>query len=93
MTIGQSAHYIQAWRIFSRKSASDLSILSYIMCFILILHAFTYAILIKKKLLMLAQGTGLVGSLTVIVGVLLYGKNKIINTTFELVIAYDILLT
>ena len=74
ITFGQGAHYIQAWRIFTRQSASDVSLLSYVICFVLILHAFAYAALIKKKLLMLAQGIGLVGSAIVVTGILLYGS-------------------
>lgn len=73
MTLGQSAHYIQAWKIFTRESASDVSILSYGICFVLILHAFIYSILIKKRLLTLAQLVGLVGTVIVISGILIYG--------------------
>lgn len=73
MTLGQSAHYIQAWKIFSRRSALDVSILSYSICLILLLHSLGYAILIRKKMLMLAEGVGLVGLISVISGILLYG--------------------
>ena len=73
ITLGQGAHYIQAWKIFSRQSAFDISLVSYSMCFILLLHAFGYAILIKSKLLMIAEGVGLIGSGIVIAGVILYG--------------------
>ena len=70
MTFGQSSHYIQAYRIFIRQSVSDISLLSYTICFILILHAFAYSILIKNKLLMVAQGVGLIGSGIVIVEII-----------------------
>ena len=73
ITIGQSAHYIQAWKIFSRQSASDISLLSYSICFVLLLHAFGYATLIKSKLLMIAEGVGLIGSGIVLTGVILFG--------------------
>ena len=72
MTLGQSAHYIQAWKIFTRKSASDVSLLAYVICFLLILHALTYAILIQKKLLMIAQSVGLAGAFIVINAILIY---------------------
>jgi hypothetical protein len=29
IALGQSAHYIQAWKIFVTQSASDMSLLSY----------------------------------------------------------------
>ena len=73
MTFGQSAHYIQAWKIFTRQSASDVSLLSYSICSILLLHSLGYAILIKKRLLILAEGVGLIGSGIVITGIMLYG--------------------
>ena len=73
MTLGQSAHYIQAWKIFTRESASDVSLLSYGICFILILHSLGYAILIRRRLLMLAEGVGLIGTVIVLSGILLYG--------------------
>ena len=72
MTFGQSAHYIQAWKIFTRQSASDMSLLSYSICVVLLLHSFGYAILIKNKLLMLAEGIGLIGSITAMAGILIY---------------------
>lgn len=51
IALGQSAHYIQAWKIFVTQSASDMSLLSYSIYFTLLLHAFGYSILINKKLL------------------------------------------
>ena len=73
ITLGQSAHYIQAWKIFTTQSASDMSLLSYNIVFVLLLHAFGYSILINKKLLMIAEGVGLIGAGIVIAGILLYG--------------------
>ena len=55
IALGQSAHYIQAWKIFVTQSASDMSLLSYSIYFTLLLHAFGYSILINKKLLMFAE--------------------------------------
>lgn len=43
------------------------------MCFVFLLHAFGYATLIKSKLLILADGVGLIGAGIVIFGVVLYG--------------------
>jgi MtN3 and saliva related transmembrane protein len=72
IALGQSAHYIQAWKIFVTQSASDMSLLSYSIYFTLLLHAFGYSILINKKLLMFAEGVGLIGAGSVIAGILLY---------------------
>jgi uncharacterized protein with PQ loop repeat len=47
IALGQSAHYIQAWKIFVTQSASDMSLLSYSIYFTLLLHAFGYSILIS----------------------------------------------
>ena len=71
-TMGQVMHYIQAWKIFTTKSASDISLIAYIISFFLLLNWMIYGISISSKPLIYAEITGLVGALIVIVGVIIY---------------------
>ena len=73
VTLGQSMHYVQAWKIFSTKSAADVSMTAYIICITLLTHWLGYGMLIRNKVLILAEGLGLIGALLVMVGILLYG--------------------
>ena len=70
--LGQSMHFFQSWKIFSTQSAEDVSIVSYLICLILLLHWLGYGYLIKNRLLIIAEGTGLLGSILVIIEILLY---------------------
>lgn len=73
VVLGQSMHFFQSWKIFSTRSAEDVSMVSYLICFTLLLHWLGYGYLIKNRLLIIAEGTGLLGTLLVIIGILLYG--------------------
>jgi MtN3 and saliva related transmembrane protein len=42
LSLGQSMHYVQAWKIFTTKSAEDISLTAYIICFILVTHWLIY---------------------------------------------------
>ena len=73
VVLGQSMHFIQAWKIYTTKSSSDVSLTAYIICMILLLHWFSYGLLIKNKVLIIAEGLGLLGAISVVIGILLYG--------------------
>ena len=47
VVLGQSMHFIQAWKIFTTKSAEDVSIISYIICLLLVIHWLGYGIIIN----------------------------------------------
>lgn len=70
--IGQSMHFIQAWKIFSTQSAEDISLLAYTICLILLLHWLAYGIFIKDRLIMTAETLGIIGSSLVIAGTIMY---------------------
>ena len=70
--IGQSMHFIQAWKIFSTKSAEDISLLAYIICLVLLTHWLAYGIFIKDKLIITAETLGIIGASLVITGTLMY---------------------
>lgn len=71
-TIGQVMHYIQAWKIFSTKSASDISLVAYVISFFLLLNWMIYGVIISSKPLIYAEITGLIGASMVIIGVIIY---------------------
>ena len=70
--LGQSMHYIQAWKIFTTRSAEDISITAYIVCLVLLLHWLVYGIMIKDRIIILAETLGIVGTILVLVGAALY---------------------
>ncbi|AIL66171.1 hypothetical protein NOVO_09310 (plasmid) [Rickettsiales bacterium Ac37b] len=73
LCLGQLMHYIQAYKIFTNKSATDVSLLAYMICTILLLHWFCYGLLIKNRVVIVAEGLGLFGAILVVAGVLIYG--------------------
>jgi len=72
VVLGQSMHFIQAWKIFTTKSAEDVSIISYIICLLLVIHWLGYGIIINDRILIIAEGIGIIGAILVIVGILIY---------------------
>ena len=72
VNLGQSMHYIQAWKIFTTKSAEDISLIAYIICLVLLIHWLIYGIVIKDKVIILAETLGVIGAILVIFGTVLY---------------------
>jgi len=71
-TVSQAMHYIQAWKIFATKSASDVSLAAYIISFFCLINWMMYGIIISSKPLIYAEIAGLIGATSVIIGVILY---------------------
>ena len=72
LSLGQSMHYVQAWKIFTTKSSEDISLTAYIICFILVTHWLIYGFIIKDKVIIIAETLGVIGVSLVIYGTLLY---------------------
>ena len=70
--LGQSMHFIQAWKIFDAKSSEDVSLASYLICLALLLHWIMYGIFIRNKVLVIAEALGIIGVTLVITGICLY---------------------
>ena len=70
--LGQSMHYIQAWKIFTTKSAEDISLIAYIICLVLLIHWLIYGVVIKDKVIILAETLGVIGAILVIFGTVIY---------------------
>lgn len=71
--LGQSMHFIQAGKIFYNKSATGVSLISHCICFFLLIHWLGYGLLTKNRVLIMAEGFGIVGVILVISGILIYG--------------------
>ena len=72
VNLGQSMHYIQAWKIFTTKSAEDISLIAYIICLVLLIHWLIYGVVIKDKVIILAETLGVIGAILVIFGTVIY---------------------
>ncbi len=70
--LGQYLFYTQAYKIFTTKSANDLSLDGFLVVIIATLSWLVYGILHKKTPIILAQLVALVGMIMVIIGILLY---------------------
>ncbi len=71
-TIGQVIYYIQAWKIFTNKSASDVSLTAYIINLFLLLNWMIYGMIISSKPLIYAEIIGLIGTFLVVMGIIIY---------------------
>ena len=70
--LGQLLFYIQGIKIFMTKSADDVSIVGFLLGLISVSSWLMYGVLIKNKVLVLANIFAVVGALFVIAGILVY---------------------
>lgn len=70
--LGQLLFYIQGMKIVLTRSASDISITAFSLGFISVSSWLIYGVLIKNRVLILANVVAVVGALFVIVGTLIY---------------------
>ncbi len=71
--LGQLLFYVQAIKIFTTRSAGDVSIIGFLLGFISVSSWLVYGILIKNKVLIIANAVAVIGALLVIVGILIHG--------------------
>jgi MtN3 and saliva related transmembrane protein len=69
---GNLFFYIQAWRIFSIKDATAVSLTAQFVIFWAVVSWFGYGLLLKDKVLIAANVVAIVGALLVIAGKLIY---------------------
>jgi MtN3 and saliva related transmembrane protein len=70
--LGQSMHYMQAYKIFSTQSAEDISLPAYLICLFLLINWLIYGVVKKAKALIYAEVLGIIGCSTIIIGTYLY---------------------
>lgn len=66
--------YLQAYKIFTSKSAQDVSGAGFCMSFIGLSSWLIYGILLKNKPLIIANVFGVTGALLTLIGILMYGN-------------------
>lgn len=71
--LGQFLFYVQGIKIFATRSASDVSIIGFSLGFISVSSWLIYGVLIKNKVLVVANAFAVVGALFVIIGILIHG--------------------
>lgn len=70
--LGQSMHYIQAYKIFSTQSAEDISLPAYLICLVVLINWLIYGVVKKAKALIYAEVLGMVGCSAIIIGAYIY---------------------
>ncbi|MFU7501533.1 MULTISPECIES: SemiSWEET family sugar transporter [unclassified Candidatus Tisiphia] len=73
-TMGQYLFYTQAYKIFTTKSADDLSLDGFLVIIIVTLSWLIYGIIHHNTTIIVAQIVGLVGMIMVVIGILLYAS-------------------
>ena len=58
--LGQSMHYIQAYKIFSTQSAEDISLPAYLICLFLLVNWLIYGAVKKAKALIYDEVIGII---------------------------------
>ncbi|WP_375326366.1 SemiSWEET family sugar transporter [Candidatus Tisiphia endosymbiont of Nemotelus uliginosus] len=70
--LGQYLFYAQAYKVFTTKSAGDLSLDGFLVVIIATLSWLVYGILHKQPPIIIAQIVALIGMTLVIIGIFLY---------------------
>lgn len=70
--LGQSMHYLQAYKILSTQSAEDISLPAYLICLFLLINWLIYGIKKQAKALIYAEIIGILGCSTIIIGTIIY---------------------
>ncbi|MDR0329567.1 MAG: hypothetical protein LBH99_02750 [Rickettsia sp.] len=73
-TMGQYLFYTQTYKIFTTKSADDLSLDGFLVIIIVTLSWLIYGIIHHNTTIIVAQIVGLVGMIMVVIGILLYAS-------------------
>ncbi len=72
-SFGQLLFYFQAFNIFWSKSAGEVSLLGFTIAFISLSCWLLYGLIIKDTPLIVANITGVIGALLVMIGIITYG--------------------
>lgn len=71
--LGQFLFYVQGFKVFTTKSAGDLSLTGFLLGLLSVTSWLVYGIMIKNKVLIVANAFAVVGALLVVVGILIHG--------------------
>ncbi len=71
--LGQLLYYVQGVKIFMNRSATDVSLVGFSLGLISVSSWLLYGVLIKNKVLVIANLFAVAGALLVILGILIHG--------------------
>ncbi len=71
--------YLQSYKIFTSKSAQDVSGIGFFISFIGLTSWLIYGLLLKNKPLIIANIVGVIGATLTLVGILAYGNITLTN--------------
>ena len=69
---GQLLYYMQGIKIFTTKSASDVSLFGFLLGLISVSSWLLYGVMLQNKVLVIANVFAVIGALLVLAGILLY---------------------
>lgn len=70
---GNLFFYIQAWEIFTRRSAGDVSLVAFSVALWAVTSWFVYGLFLRNPVLIIANIVGMLGAASVVTGKLMYG--------------------
>lgn len=70
--LGQLLYYMQAYKIFSDKSAMDVSLGGFLFGLVSVSSWLIYGLLIKDRVLIISNIVAVIGALFTVVGILIY---------------------
>jgi MtN3 and saliva related transmembrane protein len=72
--IGQLAIYIQAYLIFTNKSAVDVSLVANLFTFVSLTSWLIYGLILKNKILIISNLFAVIGNIWVLTGIWMYSQ-------------------
>jgi MtN3 and saliva related transmembrane protein len=70
---GNLFFYIQAWEIYTTRSARDVSLAAFVVAFWAVASWFAYGLVLRNWVLISANIVAMIGAAAVIIGKLMYG--------------------
>jgi len=70
--VGQMVFYLQAFKIFSTKSAENVSLAAFLFGLISVTSWLIYGLLLKNRVLFISNLFAVIGALSVVTGILLF---------------------
>ncbi len=71
--LGQFLFYVQGFKIFTTRSAGDVSLTGFLLGLTSVTSWLIYGIMIKNRVLIIANAFAVVGALLVVAGILIHG--------------------
>lgn len=71
--IGQMVFYSQAYKIYTTQSASDVSLLGFVIGFIAVTSWLIYGVILNNFPLIISNAVACIGAVAVVVGIIIYG--------------------